>query len=102
LDRTYYVTYAKQLSQILGNNSQVLANNTYVGNPNASLAEKVVTATRNPTNQSSLGKNASGAGSTVLNETVEVGKKIVGGAADVISKDPPIMTEGNISYATKY
>jgi len=76
---------AKQLSQVLGNNSQVLANNTSVGNPNASLAEKVVNATGNLTNQSSLGKNASGAVSMVLNKTAEVGKKIIGGAADVIS-----------------
>ena len=30
-----------------------------------------------------LGKNASDIGSTILNKTVEVGKKIVGGVADV-------------------
>jgi hypothetical protein len=76
---------AKQLSQVLGNNSQVLANNTLIGNPNASLAGKVANATGNQTNQSNLSKNASGVGSTVLNKTLEVGKKIIGGAADVIS-----------------
>ena len=30
-----------------------------------------------------MGKNASDIGSTILNKTVEVGKKIIGGAADV-------------------
>jgi hypothetical protein len=44
-----------------------------------------VNATGNLTNQSSLGKNVSGVGSTVLNKTVEVGKKIVGEAANVIT-----------------
>jgi len=39
-----------------------------------------------------LGKNASDIGSTILNKTVEVGKKIVGGAATVL---------GNISGEMK-
>ena len=39
-----------------------------------------------------LGKNASDIGSTILNETVEVGKKIVGGVADEL---------GNISGEMK-
>ena len=39
-----------------------------------------------------LGKNASEVGSTILNKTVEVGKKIIGGAADVL---------GNISGEMK-
>ena len=39
-----------------------------------------------------LGKNASDIGSTILNKTVEVGKKIIGGAADVL---------GNISGEMK-
>jgi hypothetical protein len=34
---------------------------------------------------SELGKNASEAGKTILNNTAEVGKKVVGGAADVVS-----------------
>ena len=32
---------ASQLSQVLGNNSEILANNTSIGNPNASTAEKM-------------------------------------------------------------
>jgi methyl-accepting chemotaxis protein len=32
-----------------------------------------------------LGKNASDMGSTILNKTGEVGKKIIGGAADVLA-----------------
>jgi hypothetical protein len=32
-----------------------------------------------------LGKNASDVGSTILNKTVEVGKKIIGGAATVLA-----------------
>ena len=39
-----------------------------------------------------LGKNASDMSSTILNKTVEVGKKIIGGAADVL---------GNISGEMK-
>jgi len=39
-----------------------------------------------------LGKNASDIGSTILNKTAEVGKKIIGGAADVL---------GNISGEMK-
>ena len=39
-----------------------------------------------------LGKNASDIGSTILNKTVEVGKKIIGGAATVL---------GNISGEMK-
>ena len=31
-----------------------------------------------------MGKNASDIGSTILNKTVEVGKKIIGGAATVL------------------
>ena len=34
---------------------------------------------------SELGKNASEAGQAILNKSAEVGKKIVGGAADVVS-----------------
>ena len=34
---------------------------------------------------SEVGKNASTAGSSLLNQTEEVGKKIIGGAADVLS-----------------
>ena len=39
-----------------------------------------------------LGKNASSEGSSLLNQTEEVGKKIIGGAADVL---------GNISGEIK-
>ena len=39
-----------------------------------------------------LGKNASTAGSSLLNQTEEVGKKIIGGVADVL---------GNISGEMK-
>jgi len=46
-----------------------------VGNANASVNQTV----------SELGKNASDTGETLLNQTGEVAKKIVGGAANVLS-----------------
>jgi hypothetical protein len=44
---------ANELSQVLGNNSEIMANNTPIGNPNASIAEKMSAesnATDNQTN----------------------------------------------------
>lgn len=81
----------KNMSNAAGNASQS-ANSTL------SEAGKNVSAGLNKTGESAnatlnqLGKNASEVGSTVLNKTVEVGKKIVGGAATVL---------GNISGEIK-
>jgi hypothetical protein len=67
-----------------------------VGNVSASVnqtASEVCTNASNAMNKTGeavnataneLGKNASDIGSTILNKTVEVGKKIVGGAATVL------------------
>ena len=75
-----------------------------VGNASASVnqtASEVGTNASNAMNKTGeavnataneLGKNASDIGSTILNKTVEVGKKIVGGAATVL---------GNISGEMK-
>ena len=68
---------ANQTMSELGTNASNAMNNT----------GEAVNATANE-----LGKNASDIGSTILNKTAEVGKKIVGGAADVL---------GNISGEMK-
>jgi hypothetical protein len=68
---------ANQTMSELGANASNAMNNT----------GEAVNATANE-----LGKNASDIGLTILNKTAEVGKKIVGGAADVL---------GNISGEMK-
>jgi hypothetical protein len=50
---------AKELSQVLGNNSEILANNTAIGNPNASMAEKMSAESNSTGNQTSLGNQSS-------------------------------------------
>ena len=48
---------AKELTQVLGNNSEIMANNTPIGNPNASISEKMSAesnATDNQTNNTSM------------------------------------------------
>lgn len=60
-------------------------------NTNASNAMNKTGGAVNAT-ANELGKNASDMSSTILNNTVEVGKKIIGGAADVL---------GNISGEMK-
>ncbi len=81
----------QNMSNAVGNAGQV-ANETMIEiGSNASSAMnktgEVVNATADE-----LGKNASEVGSTILNKTVEVGKKIIGGAATVL---------GNISGEMK-
>ncbi|MFI5406092.1 MAG: hypothetical protein ACHQ1D_06215, partial [Nitrososphaerales archaeon] len=49
---------AKELSQVLGNNSEILANNTAIGNPNASMAEKMSAESNSTGNQTSLGNQS--------------------------------------------
>src|SRR6266511_3319853 len=76
----------------IGNNmSNAAGNASQTVNATMSEAGKNASASLNKTGESAnatlnqLGKNASEVGSAVLNKTVEVGKKIVGGAADVVS-----------------
>jgi hypothetical protein len=108
---TSLIGSAQQLNNVLGNNSEILANNTSIGNSNMSLGQKMSAesnATRNQTGNmsgavnnvtqsanstmSAVGKNLTDAAGPLLNKTVEVAKKIVGGAADVV---------GNISGEIK-
>jgi hypothetical protein len=42
---------AQKLTQSLGNNSEILANNTPIGNPNASMAEKAAMESNATSNQ---------------------------------------------------
>ncbi len=102
-DKTTKIGSAQQLSELLGNNSQILANNTPIGNPNMSLTEKMSAesnATKNQTGNisgamsnvtnsanatmSEIGKNLTEGGGSLLNKTGEVAKKIVSGAASVL------------------
>jgi hypothetical protein len=100
---TSLIGSAQQLNNVLGNNSQILANNTSIGNFNMSLGQKMSAesnATRNQTGNmsgavnnvtqsanstmSAVGKNLTDASGSLLNKTGEVAKKIIGGAADVV------------------
>jgi len=51
---------AQQLTQALGNNTELLANNTPIGNPNASTAEKMAAESTVTDNQSMYGNQTSG------------------------------------------
>jgi hypothetical protein len=81
----------QNMSTAVGNVGQATNQSMSELGTNASTAMnktgEAVNATANE-----LGKNASDMGSTILNKTVEVGKKIVGGAATVL---------GNISGEIK-
>ena len=95
--------FAITTSSVTAQNATTNATNA-VGNTSASVnqtASEVGTNASNAMNKTGeavnataneLGKNASDIGSTILNKTVEVGKKIVGGAATVL---------GNISGEMK-
>jgi hypothetical protein len=95
--------FAITTSSVRAQNATTNATNA-VGNASASVnqtASEVGTNASNAMNKTGeavnataneLGKNASDIGSTILNKTVEVGKKIVGGAATVL---------GNISGEMK-
>jgi methyl-accepting chemotaxis protein len=94
--------FAITTSSVTAQNATTNTTNA-VGNASASVnqtASEVGTNASNAMNKTEavnataneLGKNASDIGSTILNKTVEVGKKIVGGAATVL---------GNISGEMK-
>jgi hypothetical protein len=95
--------FAITTSSVTAQNATANSTNA-VGNASASVnqtASEVGTNASNTMNKTGeavnataneLGKNASDIGSTILNKTVEVGKKIVGGAATVL---------GNISGEMK-
>ena len=95
--------FAITTSSVTAQNATTNATNA-VGNASASVnqtASEVGTNASNVMNKTGkavnataneIGKNASDIGSTILNKTVEVGKKIVGGAATVL---------GNISGEMK-
>ena len=70
--------------------SSVTAQNATTNASNAmNKTGETVNATANE-----LGKNASDAGSSLLNQTAEVGKKIVGGAATVLGNISGEIKEG--------
>jgi type II secretory pathway pseudopilin PulG len=60
---------AQQLSQALGNNTELLTNNTPIGNPNASTAEKMAAESNATDNQSTLGGNQTSGNQTSGNQT---------------------------------
>ena len=74
----------------VGNVSASVNQTSEVGTNASNVMNKTGEAVNATANE--LGKNASDIGSTILNKTVEVGKKIVGGAATVL---------GNISGEMK-
>jgi len=73
---------AQELSQVLGNNSQMLENKTPIGSTptlgNAAESSANITLGK-------LGQNTSETTSGLLNKTEEVAKKVIGGAADVVT-----------------
>jgi predicted PurR-regulated permease PerM len=95
--------FAITTSSVTAQNASTNASNV-VGNASASVNQTASEVGANASNAmnktgeavnataNELGKNASDMGSTILNKTVEVGKKIVGGAATVL---------GNISGEMK-
>jgi hypothetical protein len=97
--------FAITTSSVTAQNATTNATNA-VGNASASVnqtASEVGTNASNAMNKTGeavnataneLGKNASDIGSTILNKTVEVGKKIVGGAATVLGNISGEIKEG--------
>ena len=81
----------QNMSNAVGNAGQAANQTISELGTNASNAMNKTSEAVNAT-ANELGKNASEVGSTILNKTVEVGKKIIGGAADVL---------GNISGEMK-
>jgi hypothetical protein len=73
---------SEQLSQVLGNNTQLIENKTAIGNTPGPIGN--LTASTNTT-LGQIGQNASESVPGVLNKTGEVAKKIIGGAADVVT-----------------
>jgi hypothetical protein len=73
---------AQELSRVLGNNSQMLQNNTPIGSTptvgNATESSANITLDK-------LGENTSETTSGLLNKTEDVAKKVIGGAADVLT-----------------
>ena len=82
---------SEQLSQVLGNNTQLIENKTAVGNTTVPLGN--LTASTNTT-LGELGQNASEIAPGLLNKTGEVAKKIIGGAADVVTNITSEIKEG--------
>ena len=81
---------SEQLSQVLGNNTQLIENKTAIGNTSVPLGN--LTASNSTLGQ--LGQNASEIAPSLLNKTGEVAKKIVGGAADVVTNITREIKEG--------
>ena len=82
---------SEQLSQVLGNNTQLIENKTAIGNTSVPLGN--LTASTNTT-LGELGQNASEIAPGLLNKTGEVAKKIIGGAADVVTNITSEIKEG--------
>jgi len=82
---------SEQLSQFLGNNTQLIENKTAIGNTSVPLGN--LTASTNTT-LGQLGQNASEVAPGLLNKTGEVAKKIIGGAADVVTNITSEIKEG--------
>ena len=73
---------AQELSQVLGNNSQMLENKTPIAS-----TPTVGNATESSANATmgKLGQNTSETTEGLLNKSEEVAKKVIGGAADVLT-----------------
>jgi hypothetical protein len=82
---------SEQLSQVLGNNIEVIENKTAIGNTPGPIGN--LTASTNTT-LGQLGQNASEIAPGLLNKTGEVAKKIIGGAADVVTNITSEIKEG--------
>ena len=82
---------SEQLSQVLGNNTQLIENKTAIGNTSVPLGN--LTASTNTT-LGQLGQNATEIAPGLLNKTGEVAKKIIGGAADVVTNITSEIKEG--------
>jgi hypothetical protein len=73
---------SEQLSQVLGNNTELIENKTAIGNTPGPIGN--LTASTNTT-FGQIGQNASENVPGLLNKTGEAAKKIIGGAADVVT-----------------
>ena len=82
---------SEQLSQVLGNNTQFFENKTAIGNTSVPLGNLTVSTN---TTLGQLGQNASEIAPGLLNKTGEVAKKIIGGAADVVTNITSEIKEG--------
>jgi hypothetical protein len=82
---------SEQLGQVLGNNIQVIENKTAIANTSVAIGN--LTSSTNTT-LGQLEQNASQTVPGLLNKTGEAAKKIIGGAADVVTNITSEIKEG--------